>query len=932
MLNFKYIDFNENLLDIILAEYQNNPVCFLFPAAQNMKIAINKFQQNWQFSNHRFVTMQEWKQELYKQKHPLLKEEKRTLAFYLSLSEEMKYFFKIHNYFQSIELAQSFFKFWEEMNEELVGDSEIDQVILERESSGKWQQHTFQAFKQIRNEYEEYLNLNNFADNIFQAKLQNIILPKNQLPIVVVNQFYFTELEKKILSKIPESIIYLQMISECFNEKTMEVSGDFGASHLKSIKTKKIKIIQTTDQQSMILSLFSKLNKLQPDAIIDFRFNDQPYSHFFSPQHFSRPTTRSMRNSRMYKVLKHIHNIISKSIIVHKKHLLPLEPILHALYDRDFCFATQQKVNESGFSLLHFFNKLADNDYQFIDLAGDFFSYMKLDSNLSDSVKSLLEIVRSYCNILTMQQMTEQVVIDIQLFCSSWEKNYTDIPKQVFTALPDFQAPADAGIITDYSALFSMGRNQNRALAISSGILKLFLDYLRYKDFKVEPSCVGNNRIKVTSLVDSRNINYKNPVILNVTEGILPQARKTPFILSENQIKQLGLKTYENIRLRDKYYFYRMLAVSENPIVFTIKNIEKNVAVSSFLEELKLSKQIPIEESFEKAIPLSALYGNFLKNSIEKLPDILLPKNEDFYYIECDIKSDFENGNIKLGFYQWETLIQNPLLYYLKQHLKLREPLLEIRADFSEKFIGNISHEIITLIWNRLIELYQGNTIHHNFLHTNMSYVDDAVAHLLKHDKQLIYKSPHNYSWLYFSKVFLPILKEGIRNFFYRLHNDLEFSDVKLLVLPETRQVIEKQIRNIDNLGLNIFLSMKADLRLETDTDKYIFDYKTGTPNTAKERRFTAQLQLYELLFYLMDNWNDMEKVHSFLFFVEAKSMFTPSYKTKLKEDVITSLLDLTVEAVRHILENGFTIPSRYSSVEDMELTRRDLWRKIDAK
>lgn len=926
MLNFRYIGFDENMLDLILEEHKENPVCFIFPASQNMKVAINKFQQNWEFSKHRFITMQDWKSELFLPEYPLLKEEKRTLAFYLSLSDGMKDYFKIHNYFQSIELGQNFFKFWEEINEELVTDEDIRDVILERESSGEWQQNSYAAFLRIRSEYKKYLDINKFSDEIFLRKEDNLNLKEDQLPLVVVNQFYFTKLEKQLLRTIPESMIYLQMLPECFDEKKLAVSYEFGAEHLKTAITKEIKVIQTTDQQSMVLSLFSKIKSLKPDAVIDFRFNDQTYSHFFSPRHFSRPTGQSLKNSRIYKVLKHLHNILSKSINVKKQHLLPLEPILHAFYDREFCEAIIPQVTD--FAVQKMLNNLAENDYQFIDIAGEFMAGRKIDELVENSLNNFLKLLVKYSEIFSMQQMSEIVATDVKALCSSWELSYTDLPEQIFTALPDFQAPADAGIISDYSNLFSVGRNQTKAMAISSGIMKLFLDYLRFKEFSVTIAQQQKERIRITSLVDSRNLLYHNPIIMNVTEGILPQSRKTPFLLSENQRNQLGLKTYEDIRLRDKYYFYRMIAVSDNPTLYTIKNIEANVDVSSFLEELKLRCKIPIISSKEDTIQLTGIYETFLKNSNIALPDKELTKKDEFFKLACDPEIDFPDSEIKLGFYQWENLILDPMQYYLKQVLKLREPLLEIRADFSEKFIGNLTHDIITLIWNRIIEVYEGDRIHHNFLFTNKTYVSDAVDHLLKHDKQLIYRSPHNYSWLYFSQIFLPILKEGVENFFYRLHNDLELSDVKLKVIPETREVFEKKMEQKD-VSLDIYFRMKADLRLETADRKYIFDYKTGSPNPAKESRFKAQLQLYELLFYLIDNWSMMDKVCSSLFFVEAKQLYTVDYKRKPKEEVMASIKTVTIEAVKHILEKGYTIPKKSTALEDVELTRRDLWRKL---
>jgi hypothetical protein len=884
------------------------------------------FQKEWQFSGHRFVTMQDWKSELYNPDYPVLKEEKRTLAFYLSLSDSMKDFFKIRNYFQSIELGQNFFKFWEEMNEELVSDKDIRDVILERESAGEWQQKSFGAFLQMRDEYRQYLQKHNFSDLIFFGKEAKLSHTDCRMPLVVVNQFYFTRLEKKLLNQVADSTIYLQLPRECYQEETLSVNYDFGSRHLQTATSVNINVIRATDQQSMVLSLLNHLEELTPDAVIDFRFNDQPYSHFFSPRHFSRPRGESLKNSVIFRILKHIHNIISNAVEIRKKTLLPLEMVIHACYDRELRSAVFKDSPAQAVSV--FLDKLAENDYQYIDLEGDFLRINRASDEVSATLNLLLKLVKEFSNVTSMEEISSLISNKVQQLSSDWETSYTDLPQQIFTALPDFQAPAECGIITEYKQLFRPSRNQNSSMAVAAGILKLFLDYLKFKQFSVTLKDQEKDRLKISSLVDSRNLKYQRPVILNVTEGILPQSRKTPFLLSEKQRQQLGLKTYDDIRLRDKYYFYRLLAVADEPTIYTIKNIDTNTDVSSFLEELMLDKTFNITITDEASYDLQKFYDDFVQNQEYKLPQKSDALNEEFFNIPCDPKTDFPENSIKLGFYQWENMIGDPMLYYLRQVLKLKEPVLEIRADFSEKFIGNLTHDIITLIWNRILDVYQGDVIHHNFMYNSKDYVDKAVSHILEHDHQLIYKSPHNYSWLYFSRVFLPILKEGIANFFYRLHNDLELSDVSLKVIPETREVFEKKLAEIEN-GLDIFLRMKADLRLETENMKYIFDYKTGIPNATKETRFKAQLQLYELLFYLLDNWQMMDQVSSWLFFVEAKQMHTPDYRRISREDAMEIVKNATIEGVKHILENGFTIPEKVTALEDNAITRRDLWRRL---
>ena len=129
-----------------------------------------------------------------------------------------------------------------------------------------------------------------------------------------------------------------------------------------------------------------------------------------------------------------------------------------------------------------------------------------------------------------------------------------------------------------------------------------------------------------------------------------------------------------------------------------------------------------------------------------------------------------------MSFYKWEKMKNNAFEYYLEFISGIKKRAPEISNDFSSKLIGTITHEVITLVWERLIEVYNSNEFKHNFIHNTKLYVQQSITHFMEYNRDFRYISPHNFSDNYFKKIFLPILSEGIENFFYRLHNDLNFS------------------------------------------------------------------------------------------------------------------------------------------------------------
>jgi hypothetical protein len=189
----------------------------------------------------------------------------------------------------------------------------------------------------------------------------------------------------------------------------------------------------------------------------------------------------------------------------------------------------------------------------------------------------------------------------------------------------------------------------------------------------------------------------------------------------------------------------------------------------------------------------------------------------------------------------------------------------------------------------------------------------------------MIFKRPHNYSQRYFELIFLPILKFGILSFFKFLDEKLNLSDQQLLVLPEKQRSDSQLFLWVD--GYQIFLRGKADLRLETAQQKYIFDYKTGSNNPSKKKRFEDQLIIYEELYYLLKDPQLTETVKSYLYFVEKADEHKLKVTRKKPKEIILKDFESRIEqVVSQIIKHGFYLSDRAAKYENLEITRRDLF------
>ncbi|MCF7793350.1 MAG: PD-(D/E)XK nuclease family protein [Candidatus Cloacimonetes bacterium] len=892
----KYIPLNQNILQAAIQEIDSENCLLLFPTRKSKKEALKLYQPNWDFTSQQFLTMDEWKELLFLTDKPILKEEKRTLALYQAMQNDQKEFFKIKSYHQFIDLAQNFFSFWEEISEEQVDDSEIIEVLNRKQTAGNWQLNTFGHLQKMKLDYAKYLFEIGFSDQLFMRE-QNEIISQDFEKIIVVNQFYFTNFEKRLLKIFEDKTTILTQIPQsCFDEEKLEINPDFNAENIKPFIKEKIDVFTSEDETNMIADLAVELSKVEKAEIIDFQFNRQPYAHLLSSDFFSKSYEIDFSQTRFYRFWQHILQLLNSKIQKGNPFLLSMNYIFNLVSADDiFGYFLADKTKREEIRTWLF--QLIDNDFKFIDL--DFVTGRKPE--FKETFSQIFEFLQKIDIINSIENLISFISENINLkYLLEDFQTKSDLAEVFYSSLADFVSIESIGLVQNWKSVFPSNQAAN--------LIKLLLDYLKPKKNKLNKS-KEPTRYNLTSLQDTRNLQFENMFILNVVEGVLPDRKHTQFLLSENQRKELGLKTYEDITLRDKYYFYRLLCSSRNVKIFTRYNLEENIEISSFLEELKLNDSVEEHPERQRGFLLKILFDNLLNTTDTNLPD-KSSISDDFFSFPF-YETEFPQTKLSLSFYKWEKLKNNPFEFYLEFVANLKKREVEISNDFSSKLIGNIAHEIINLVFERLVEVYHSSKFKHNFVYNTKLYVDQAIKHYLEHNQNFTYLSPHNFSERYFHKIFLPILAAGIENFFYRLHNDLHLSEKVITVLPENKSSLERDFIRIKDL--DVCLKGRPDLRIHTDNSKYIFDFKTGSVQQKK----ALQLQFYEEIYYLIDQPELQDKISSFLFFVEQKDMRKLNRRIDLKEEIF--------DVLEEIFENGFAVADKSDRFEHVEITRRDL-------
>ena len=388
-VNFTYIPFSKNLVHSVLEETPPDKTVYVFPSEKSKRIGLREFQKKWYFSLTQFITMEELKVRLFRTQNPLLKEEKRTLAFYQSLSQQDKDFFNIHSYFQSIDFARKFFGLWEEFNEELVEEKNNIAKIDEMDAGiHDWQVDTLLRLLDIRSRYLLFLESKNFSDVIFYYRPQNIILDffKGFENFVFVNQFYYTALEKKIISYFSENNrsvkIFYQLPASLVDENSLAVKY-FTFANLGNPRLQKINIVETQNDFSALAQLFNFIDKENNTEIIDVSTTLTPFDNFLNILKFQTGESGFLRNTFLYEFFNITRDLLNNSVFdpVRQKWLLPLGEVMNAFLNKDylsFILNRTSSINPvSQEAILEEISRLLDAEFKYVDSDLELFKHAK---------------------------------------------------------------------------------------------------------------------------------------------------------------------------------------------------------------------------------------------------------------------------------------------------------------------------------------------------------------------------------------------------------------------------------------------------------------------------------------------------------------------------------------------------------------------------
>ncbi|MDZ7724794.1 MAG: PD-(D/E)XK nuclease family protein [candidate division KSB1 bacterium] len=919
-INYNFIPFTASVIDSAVQTRSADQSLLVFPSESSKMAGLRRYQTEWNFERVRFLSMEELKNELFHSDRPILKEEKRTLAFYSCLTDKDKDFFKISNYFQSIDTALKFFSLWEELNEELTN---MPQILEQLEASGlmlsEWQLQMLNKLEELLQRYQAFITLKGYSDTIFQyhpAQLDPEPI-RDIRQITFVNQYYYTRLERSMIEQLlghnyAVTLIY-QLPENLLDKETLSVKP-FSLRDLQG-QTQTIRIYECRDAFSMFLTLVREVRQTGIRHVIDQSRLSQTFSRYCSPRHYRVGQYQSVQETPVYPFLHTLHTLLDGLMFEpqRKKILLPLQLILQALQDSAFYayFApppTQQAVLEMCYEAI-------DKDYHYLDVDGDCLQERMFQNTDLTVLTNLFSLLKRFFSVQSIQNFIDLIDTPDGLEIS----RLTDNPEErelFYRTLADFASIERIKLIDDWQTLFRS--TDTRLPVVPTGMLRLFLDYLAPKRVRRQMD-VDSKRTDFTSLLDTRNLQYSALAVFNLVEGELPHAPSTPFLFTEQQRQIIGLKTFEDIQQREKYYFMRLVLTTPELVLLTRKDSENNIEPSSFLEQIRLYAPVTLvqAEPFRNMIPA---YHALLKTDMTFAVDSDVTRMRSFFSIPHDPQQD--TRTLQLSTYALIDLLDNPFTFYLKRIGRLQDRKRRVENEISHRILGNMVHNVLNRIWFSLLDRgMAGEPLTFDFSHIDTDLIRRYIKKELK-DSRYYYKSPHNYTSLYLERIVSRFIENGITAFFREL-DKRGFSGQPLHIYPEqdvpTVGDTQKQWiwANEHRLNFDIFINARADLRIENERTT-IIDYKTGSEQNAHRE----QLWLYELYYLLLDYPDRAEHVQSFFYFVfkqNSKDYPGQENAARLKAELIQKLND--------VYYNGYCLPEQKSKISQFEdIARKDIF------
>lgn len=358
-----------------------------------------------------------------------------------------------------------------------------------------------------------------------------------------------------------------------------------------------------------------------------------------------------------------------------------------------------------------------------------------------------------------------------------------------------------------FSKLFNQLKLLNASYPVMDGI-KTFVTIYRQLLSKLSIELYGEplQGLQVMGMLETRNIDFKNVVMLSINEGVLPAGKTFNSFIPFDVKREFNLPTHIEKDAVYAYHFYRLVQNAEN--IYILYNTETNEFgsgeksrfVTQLENELTLFPNININH---KIVTYPTLTDKPIVNKIIKSEKVISKINEFF---QTGVSPSALNAYMNC-----------PLDFYNKYVLRINE-VDEVEETVESSTFGTVIHDVLEELYKPFAE--------------NNSLVTSHDIKKMKGEVEELTKAA--FVRQQFSERELQSGKNLI-TFKMALNYVDNFltQEIKLLENTKTElyiKLLEKQLGvDISVNGNKVFLKGKADRIDVCNNQLRIVDYKTGS-------------------------------------------------------------------------------------------------------
>lgn len=641
-MKFRYIDYAASLFRYIDKNPENIYI-FSDYLMKNGQLRFLESEKSIFEPDPLFLTFSEFKELIFDTDRVILSEVKRFIDFYNSMKIELEEI-NIFSYFDSIEFADKFFKYYTEKNRAICKKN----IDLE-----EWQKQFFDSFDRIKNKYQKHLDEKGYIpkdwiENIENLNFENI---KKYKKIIFIDVIDFSKLDKFLvfeLKKYFEIEFILQMESETFDEENLELKE----VKLPEIQKGNFKFLVVKNELEIagnILKFSKEANVFSPEAK-ENRF------YKLLPNNYMKSSFAVLNNTRFFKFIEAQANLLSTIDLKNK--MVPLDTFLKEIYTLEM--KDYYDLDENDYFEIY---ELMDFGYKYIER----FKNKKFEKIYEDLLslynkKSVNEYIDYFKKLLKIEYFKEKKYVDF------YEKlqEYLGYAKTTELMFKDVE---------------------NSCLKNGGDILRFILQYFNNVEIKFIEDTEG--KILIKEIESCRTILSKKSIFINTSSKFLPKNSGDSILLTEKQKKENGFKTTEKARKEEKYRFYQAILKNKENIFIYVEDKDENEVITSLLSEVKNKYSYEVLES---EVSKDDILKNILNYTSEDIP----------VYQKKKLEKKDQTGVMKIGFYKYSELSECEFKFFLKNVLKIKELKIENSKEIALKVLGSFIHEVYEKVADRM--------------------------------------------------------------------------------------------------------------------------------------------------------------------------------------------------------------------------------------